>query len=227
MLRRTAVPEKGMGESMNKVQSCGSSNARRRAKRHSRLVRAAIGAVMTGVVASSGAFSVRAQTYGSESGTAFDGILKGIGLKHETDPKSAINYTERSPLVVPPTRDLPPPSTQAAVPAPDWPTDPAKRRKHSKATQAVVPDTAVQTPNPPVEKKPWYNPAGWFSKEEYANFTGEPVRKDLTDPPAGYRVPSPEQPYGISPDKKPGKTAATASDFNYGPALPPSSGTGH
>jgi hypothetical protein len=60
----------------------------------------------------------------------------------------------------------------------------------------------VQTPNPPFQKKPWYNPAGWFSKEEYASFGGEPVRGDLTEPPAGYRIPSPDQPYGISPDKK-------------------------
>jgi hypothetical protein len=51
-------------------------------------------------------------------------------------------------------------------------------------------------------KKPWYNPAGWFDKEEYANFAGEPVRQNLTDPPAGYRIPSPDQPYGISPEKK-------------------------
>jgi len=181
---------------------------------------------LAGVVASSGASAVRAQTYGSGSGNAFDSVLRTIGVK-QTDPESAINYTERSPLVVPPTRDLPPPGTESAVPTSDWPTDRAKRPKNSKATQAIVPETAVQTPNPPVEKKPWYNPMGWFDKEEYANFAGEPVRKNLTDPPAGYRVPSPEQPYGIGPDKKPGKAAASASDFNYGPAIPPASGTGH
>ena len=49
---------------------------------------------------------------------------------------------------------------------------------------------------------------GWFNQEEYANFPGEPVRQNLTDPPAGYRIPSPEQPYGISPEKKSGKKAA-------------------
>ena len=35
-----------------------------------------------------------------------------------------INYSERSPLVVPPNRDLPPPVTATAPPAPDWPKDP-------------------------------------------------------------------------------------------------------
>ena len=49
---------------------------------------------------------------------------------------------------------------------------------------------------------------GWFTREEYASFPGEPVRQTLTDPPAGYRIPSPEQPYGISPEKKSGKKVA-------------------
>jgi len=97
-----------------------------------------------------------------------------------------------------------------APPAPDWPEGPAKTVKHAKGKPAVVPATAVQTPNPPYVKKPWYNPAGWFDKEEYANFTGEPVRQDLTDPPSGYRIPSPDQPYGINPDKKPGSRPTMA-----------------
>jgi hypothetical protein len=222
MLRRTAV----LGEGMHQVQIRG-RNVRRRSERRAGFLRAAIGAALAGVVASSGASAVRAQTYGTDSGTVFDSMLRTIGVKHEPDAESAINYTERSPLVVPPTRDLHPPGTEAAVPTSDWPTDRPKRPKNSKAKQAVVPETAVQTPNPPLEKKPWYNPMGWFDKEEYANFAGEPVRRNLTDPPAGYRVPSPEQPYGIAPDKKPGKAAASASDFNLGSATPPASGTGH
>jgi hypothetical protein len=34
-------------------------------------------------------------------------------------------------------------------------------------------------------------------KEDTANFTGEPPRASLTDPPVGYQTPSPEQPYGV------------------------------
>ena len=41
-----------------------------------------------------------------------------------------------------------------------------------------------------------------MNKEQYATFTGEPQRADLTDPPPGYLTPSPDQPYGIQPDKK-------------------------
>jgi hypothetical protein len=145
-------------------------------------------------------------------------------LQKSADPNSDINYTERSPLVVPPSRDLPPPATTAGVPTTNWPADPAKRGKNSKGIPAVVPDTAVQTPNPPVEKPPWYNPMGWFDKEEYASFGGEPVRKNLTDPPAGYRVPSAQQPYGIGPDKNPKK--ASSNDFKLGSVVPPGSDPG-
>ena len=103
--------------------------------------------------------------------------------------------------MVPPSRDLPPPWDQPA-PTAAWPKGSPKTIKHVRAKGEVVPETAVENPNPPFQKKPWYNPAGWFSKEEYANFNGEPVRHDLSEPPAGYRVPSAGQPYGISADKK-------------------------
>ena len=39
------------------------------------------------------------------------------------------------------------------------------------------------------------------TKEEYATFTGEPVRSSLTEPPPGYRTPSPNQPYGLGKQK--------------------------
>jgi hypothetical protein len=42
----------------------------------------------------------------------------------------------------------------------------------------------------------------WFKKEEYGTFTGEPPRVSLTDPPPGYQTPSPDQPYGVAPEKK-------------------------
>jgi hypothetical protein len=41
----------------------------------------------------------------------------------------------------------------------------------------------------------------WASKEEYTPFTGEPQRSSLTEPPPGYRTPSPNQPYGVGRDK--------------------------
>ena len=41
----------------------------------------------------------------------------------------------------------------------------------------------------------------WAAKEEYATFTGEPPRASLTEPPPGYRTPSPNQPYGVGKQK--------------------------
>jgi hypothetical protein len=159
-------------------------------------------AALLGAVASVDTSQALAQTADDEGG-AWNRFMRTIGLRNTTEPDTDINYNERSPLVVPPTRDLPPPAAEGGAPAANWPQSNPKP-KHAKAKNKgeVVPQTAVETPNPPFQKKPWYNPAGWFDKEEYAPFTGEPVRQRLTEPPEGYRVPSPQQPYGISPTKK-------------------------
>jgi hypothetical protein len=162
-----------------------------------------------------------AQTAGSDSDGVWNRMMRSVGLKSAPDPNAEINYTERPPLVVPPSRNLPAPADQTA-PAASWPQSNAKSVKHARAKDQVVPSTAVQTPNPPFQKKPWYNPAGWFSKEEYASFNGEPVRQDLTEPPAGYRVPSASQPYGLGPDKKGAKP--TASDMMMTPVTGQSPG---
>jgi hypothetical protein len=182
-------------------------------------VRLVMAAACVSVVAGLDVSAALAQTpHGTENEGAWDKFMRTLGMKGSPDDTSDINYVERPPLVVPPSRDLPPPAAATAAPAPDWPNDPAKSGKRAKGKAAIIPETAVQTPNPPFEKKPWYNPAGWFNKEEYANFAGEPARENLTDPPSGYRVPSAAQPYGISPDKKPYKP--TGQDFMKGQAVP-------
>jgi len=152
-----------------------------------------------------------AEAQSSDTDSVWNKMMRTVGVQKAPDPNSEINYTERPPLVVPPTRDLPPPSDQPAQTA-DWPRSSPKSIKHTRSRNDVVPETAMQNPNPPFQKKPWYNPAGWFSKEEYASFGGEPVRQDLTEPPAGYRIPSAEQPYGVGPDKK-GPTLSTPSNM--------------
>jgi hypothetical protein len=150
----------------------------------------------------------------------WDKFMQSLGLKSQ--PDAQIHYSERSPLVVPPTRDLPPP-TPDAVPAPNWPTDTKNTPSKQAKKDAVVPGTGpIQTPNPVVVKH-WYNPSDWFNKEEYGTFPGEPVRADLTDPPQGYRTPSPTQPYGISPEGKPAQ--AKVSDFGYVPVTQGSQGS--
>jgi len=62
-------------------------------------------------------------------------ILKGFGLKRGDE---AIEYRERSPLVVPPTRDLPPPESEISVKSRNaaWPVDAdEKRRKDALAVK--------------------------------------------------------------------------------------------
>jgi hypothetical protein len=63
-------------------------------------------------------------------------LMHTFGLKNpdETVMGRGDAYSERSPLVVPPTRYLPPPVSDAAPPAPNWPKDPdvAQRQKAKK-----------------------------------------------------------------------------------------------
>jgi hypothetical protein len=173
-----------------------------------------VAAVSLGLVVGLNVTVAGAQTAGSDSDGVWNRMMRSVGLRSAPDPNAEINYIERPPLVVPPSRDLPAPADQQA-PAATWPRGATKPVKHARAKNEVIPETSVQTPNPPFQKKPWYNPAGWFSKEEYASFNGEPVRQDLTEPPAGYRVPSATQPYGLGPDKKGAKP--TAQDMMMSP----------
>jgi hypothetical protein len=164
--------------------------------------------------------------------------MKDLGLQREGE---GIEYRERAPLVVPPTRNLPPPQSDAAVTAnPAWPKDPdVKQRKVAAAKKklpnktaaetmdaegrplsrdelergrvaAGTPSSSSQTPDEaaralkPSElgsKNIFTNMFSAFGPEkaEEAQFTGEPQRGSLTAPPPGYQVPSPNQPYGISP----------------------------
>jgi hypothetical protein len=64
-----------------------------------------------------------------------EGIMAGIGGTNMEN--RGIEYRERSPLVVPPKLDLPPPASAAAeAPVPNWPKDPdAQRRKAAIAAR--------------------------------------------------------------------------------------------
>jgi hypothetical protein len=57
------------------------------------------------------------------------GLMSGLGLKRDGEGPG-IEYRERSPLVVPPTRDLPPPEATGSTPsAANWPVDPDETRR--------------------------------------------------------------------------------------------------
>ena len=56
-----------------------------------------------------------------------DNLMSGLGAK--SMEKKGIEYRERSPLVVPPKLDLPPPAGTEAKNAPNWPKDPDEKRR--------------------------------------------------------------------------------------------------
>ena len=70
-----------------------------------------------------------------------EGIMAGIGGTNMDN--RGIDYRERSPLVVPPKLDLPPPvSAKSEVNSPNWPKDPdeARRKAEIKARKKSKPD---------------------------------------------------------------------------------------
>jgi hypothetical protein len=109
------------------------------------LLRAALGAgfAIAVVCASSAARAGDDDDGSSMLGT----ILQGFGLKNPNATYAGIDYNERSPLVVPPTRDLPPPQNASAAPAPDWPKDQdmLRRAKAKSANKKVTPHGDYQS----------------------------------------------------------------------------------
>jgi hypothetical protein len=162
----------------------------------------------------------------------FRSILKGLGMRQN---ENSIDYRERSPLVLPQSRDLPKPDTaSAADKTPQWPKDPdVQRAKKAKAERKysnpnpeesgpIRPDQldtgapkrtvsdgrapsidGVGNPVAPSElqSKGLFSSGLFAKKEDYSTFSGEPSRAALTDPPPGYRTPSPTQPYGVGKEK--------------------------
>jgi type IV secretory pathway VirB10-like protein len=83
-----------------------------------------------GLVMTTGA--VRAQDDDEDDKTFEEKIIEGImaGIGGTNMENRGIDYRERSPLVVPPKLDLPPPASASAdVKAPNWPKDPDEARR--------------------------------------------------------------------------------------------------
>jgi hypothetical protein len=168
------------------------------------------------------------------------GILEGIGLERNG---ASINYQERAPLVIPSSKDLPPPqkADSAIANNPAWPKDPdvarrkaeEKRERTRNITEEIERDSKPLSPDQlapgargqrtatrqdgavsesigPLDARNRLTPKQLGTKSglfdnifghkgdgESAKFTSEPARTSLTDPPPGYQVPSPDQPYGL------------------------------
>ena len=95
-----------------------------------RALRLAAIALGIGLVMTAGA--VRAQEDDEDDKTFEEKIIEGImaGIGGTNMENRGIDYRERSPLVVPPKLDLPPPASASAdVKAPNWPKDPDEARR--------------------------------------------------------------------------------------------------
>jgi hypothetical protein len=95
-----------------------------------RALRLAAVALGIGLVMTAGA--ARAQDDDEDDQTFEEKIIEGImaGIGGTNMENQGIDYRERSPLVVPPKIDLPPPASAAAeLKAPNWPKDPDEARR--------------------------------------------------------------------------------------------------
>jgi hypothetical protein len=92
-------------------------------------LRLAVVALGIGLVMTAGA--ARAQEDDEDDKTFEEKIIEGImaGIGGTNMENRGIDYRERSPLVVPPKLDLPPPASSADVKAPNWPKDPDEARR--------------------------------------------------------------------------------------------------
>jgi hypothetical protein len=100
------------------------------------LLRAVLGAMLGVVVLVGGtANSARAEDDDAWDSRMIRSILQTLGLRPSDE--SGIDYRERSPLVVPPNRNLVPPATAKTNEGnPAWPNDPdIKRRKEAKSSK--------------------------------------------------------------------------------------------
>jgi hypothetical protein len=165
----------------------------------------------------------RAQDSGGDGGI-FGSVLKSLGIGGENN----IEYRERPPLVVPPTRDLPPPQAPGSARNPNWPVDPKSADVQKKGNQVrdldrlpvpqrpAAPSVAVS--NPPsasgsdsVAVTPPSEPGLFgklFSSSEMpagGAVIPVPTRKSLTEPPLDYEAPSTGQPYGGATPSAPQK----------------------
>src|SRR4051794_472010 len=101
-----------------------------------RMLRLAVVAMGIGLVMVAGA--ARAQDDEDDDKTFEEKIIEGImaGIGGTNMENKGIEYRERSPLVVPPKLNLPPPQAEKAeINQPNWPKDPDAQRR--KATMAA------------------------------------------------------------------------------------------
>ena len=171
-----------------------------------------IGLVMTAGAARAGGDEEDTRSFTQKIVDGFKSSVTGTNME-----SAGIDYRERSPLVVPPKIDLPPPAAASNdVNAVNWPKDPdEKRRKAALAArkksvtassheltpaEAEAARASAEASQQPLPQQSFGEKiTNYFggTKPEVGQFKGEPTRETLTQPPPGYQVPSPNYAYGV------------------------------
>lgn len=102
------------------------------------LTRVALGAAVLAAGLSVWSSLARAGDDDDNGKTIGQKVMSAFGLKNPFDPVYDINYAERSPLVVPPNRNLPPPLPEGAPKVANWPHD-ADMEKRAASKKAEKP----------------------------------------------------------------------------------------
>jgi hypothetical protein len=113
------------------------------------------------------------------------GLLRGIGLRNGQE--AGIEYKERPPLVVPPSRDLPPPVAAGSLTVnnPAWPADPDEKKRAAarKAKAERKPYDAYKSGDP---LKPSELAAGRTNNPAVKSGEGPDHSPEMTPSQLGY-----------------------------------------
>src|SRR6516164_6413415 len=116
-----------------------------------------------------------------------EGIMKGIGGTNMDN--TGIDYRERSPLVVPPKLELPPPAANSTeVKAPNWPKDPDEARRKAaiaarkKANKDPMETSRILSPSELNAGRTAAGTSGGTKGSDSAVPGGDPGRNALLSP---------------------------------------------
>jgi hypothetical protein len=164
---------------MRRTQASGSM-LQNSPKALTRALRLAVIGLGIGLVITAGA--ARAQDDDEDDKTFEEKIIEGImaGIGGTNMDNRGIEYRERSPLVVPPKLDLPPPASGSnEVKAPNWPKDPDEARRKAaiaarkKDNKDPVEASRILTPSELNKRAPKTSNAASDSRDQPGGNAGE------------------------------------------------------
>jgi hypothetical protein len=150
-----------------------------------------LASVVIGIGLVMSATAVRAEDDDEDDSTFEEKIIKQImtGIGGTNMENTGIEYRERSPLVIPPRPDLPPPAAAAAeAPVPNWPKDPeVRRRKEAKAARKKDNKDPIEASRPLTPSELAVGKTAPAKRSAETNQPGDPGANAILSPSAlGY-----------------------------------------